>query len=117
MKPQRICRRDEITDPGSKQFTVRGASSPLEGFVVRRGDLVAAFVNQCPHTGVNLNWLPEQFLDLEATHIQCSVHGAMFRLEDGFCVWGPCAGRSLTRLPLEMRGGEIWLIPSQSTDL
>jgi nitrite reductase/ring-hydroxylating ferredoxin subunit len=93
------------------------SAGPLDGFVVRSGDHIAAFVNRCPHTGVNLNWLPDQFLDLDAKYIQCSLHGALFRVEDGLCVWGPCVAQSLQRLPLELRGDEIWLIPSQAIDV
>ena len=31
---------------------------PLRGFVVRRGELVRAYVNHCPHAGFPLNWQP-----------------------------------------------------------
>ena len=46
-----------------------------------------------------LEWLPDQFLDSSAQYIQCSVHGAMFRIEDGWCVRGPCAGDALMAIP------------------
>lgn len=117
MKPQRICQQKEIPDPGCKQFTVSHPAGRLEGFIVHRGGRLSAFVNHCPHTGVSLNWLPDQFFDRDAEFIQCSLHGALFRPDDGYCVRGPCAGRSLERLELEVRGEEIWIIPSHSSAL
>ena len=117
MKPQRICRRDEIPDPGSKEFSLANPAGSVDGFIVRRDDRLSAFINRCPHTGVTLNWLPDQFLDPDAGFIQCSLHGALFRLDDGFCVHGPCVGRSLQRLELELRGEEIWVTPSHSDAL
>jgi nitrite reductase/ring-hydroxylating ferredoxin subunit len=57
---------------------------------------------------VNLEWLPDQFLDSSAQYIQCAVHGAMFRIEDGFCVSGPCAGDTLMAIPACLQDGEIF---------
>ncbi len=42
--------------------------------------------------------------------IVCSTHGAEFRIEDGFCLRGPCAGRSLEAVPAALRDGVI-LVP------
>jgi nitrite reductase/ring-hydroxylating ferredoxin subunit len=45
----------------------------------------------CPHLGIPLNWAPERFLDLDGTLIQCSSHGALFQIDSGECIAGPCA--------------------------
>ncbi|MEE8263379.1 MAG: Rieske (2Fe-2S) protein, partial [Gammaproteobacteria bacterium] len=42
-------------------------------------------------------WVPDQFLDETGNLLQCATHGALFRIEDGFCVAGPCTGASLTQ--------------------
>ena len=34
----------------------------VEGFLVRAADMVAAYRNRCPYTGVPLNWAPDRFL-------------------------------------------------------
>ena len=78
-------------------------------FVVRRGRLVAACVNSCPHTGGPLDWVPDQFLDLERRHMLCATHGALFRLEDGHCLAGPCAGDQLTAVAVEIVEGVVVL--------
>ncbi|MEH6471185.1 MAG: Rieske (2Fe-2S) protein [Halopseudomonas sp.] len=53
------------------------------------------YLNRCPHRGIPLEWLPDQFLDLERQFIQCSTHGALFQIETGECIQGPCQGQSL----------------------
>lgn len=105
---QDLCALDAIDDPGSKGFEIDcGEQQPLRLFVVRKDGVLAAFRNRCPHTGAPLEWLPDQFFDLDRSFIQCAMHGALFRPEDGYCVRGPCAGQSLDRLELEVRQGRV----------
>lgn len=103
---QSVCRVEDLPDPGTKEFRLAGG---LEVFVVRKGEYVFAYENSCPHTGVTLNWLPDRFLDRGAETIQCDVHGARFRIEDGACLFGPCAGRGLTPVPVHIEQGEVVL--------
>jgi len=71
----------------------RGACS---GFFVREKDMtLRAYKNSCPHTGAPLNWTPDQFLTRAGLYIQCSIHGAMFKIETGECFAGPCSGKFL----------------------
>ncbi len=109
MKKIRICDLSQLTDPGSRAFALPQDDGEVEGFVVYKDGHVSAFVNSCPHTGVPLNWNPHQFLDVEAEFIQCSLHGAIFRVGDGFCLRGPCVGESLKSLPVSLEGGVIWV--------
>lgn len=96
----------DIASPGAKGYLL---DDGREIFVVRHSGGTHAYLNRCPHTGVPLEWLPDQFLDLDKTHIQCGTHDARFRLHDGFCVAGPCAGDSLTPIEIEVRDGELHL--------
>ena len=95
---RRICRLDEIDEPGAKGITVHGKGQDGAFIVVRWRGQVAVYVNSCPHTGVNLEWMPDQFFDPEGQYLQCTTHGALFRPEDGYCVAGPCTGQSLGRV-------------------
>ncbi len=104
-----LCRLEEIPDPGSRGFRVNIDGQETAVFIVHQGGSVSAFRNSCPHTGVNLEWVPDQFLDSENCHIQCSLHGALFEVQTGICIRGPCAGQSLQGLKLENREGELWL--------
>ena len=104
-----ICPLHELADPGAKGFTLGSGDWPLRGFVVRQGDCVRAYVNYCPHAGFPLNWTPDGFLAPEAPLILCAMHGALFDIETGFCVSGPCAGRKLRALPVSVAHGYVTL--------
>ncbi len=104
-----ICPLHELADPGAKAFTFGEGDWPLRGFVVRRGDTLRAYVNHCPHAGFPLNWSPDGFLAPGAPLILCVMHGALFEIETGYCVSGPCAGASLRGLPLRIVGGYVML--------
>ena len=104
---QVLCSLDELGDTLSRGFSVRWGDNRLEMFVVRRGDDIFGYRNNCPHTGAPLDWSPDDFLDAEGKFIQCAMHGALFTVENGYCVLGPCAGQSLSRVPLRLRDGLV----------
>ena len=104
--PTTLCRLADIPDPGSRGVAIAGRDI----FLVRRGDLVAGYVNSCPHTGGPLDWVEHQFLDLERRRILCATHGALFRLEDGHCLAGPCRGKGLTKVAIVVVDGEVRLV-------
>ncbi|MCB1849350.1 MAG: Rieske 2Fe-2S domain-containing protein, partial [Gammaproteobacteria bacterium] len=65
--------------------------------------------NRCPHTGAPLDWSPDQFLDAEGRFIICAMHGALFEIESGRCIYGPCVNQSLERLPVRLERGRLLL--------
>jgi nitrite reductase/ring-hydroxylating ferredoxin subunit len=77
--------------------------------VVQVGDGVRAYVNRCAHLSYPLNYLPNQFLSHDGSMIQCYVHGAIFEKSTGYCVGGPCSGRSLIALPVRIEYGYVLL--------
>ena len=108
--------------PNAKDFTPLCASSALaegqsRGFqagglklvAVRKDDRVHVYENRCPHRGVPLEWLPDQFLDISGSLIQCATHGALFLIESGECVAGPCAGQSLQELAIREDDQGVWV--------
>jgi nitrite reductase/ring-hydroxylating ferredoxin subunit len=104
-----VCRLEDIEDPGSKGLTVSIAGRLQEIFIVRRGGSVFGYLNSCPHTGGPLDWTPDRFLDLDGRHIQCAMHAALFRIEDGRCIAGPCNGDRLTPVHVEVEAGVVRL--------
>ena len=104
-----ICRLDDIASPGSIGFSIEHRGQVIDGFIVRMADLVAAYQNHCPHTGANLNWMPDQFLTCDGDFIQCSIHGALFRLNDGLCVRGPCVGKKLENIAISVESGQVYV--------
>lgn len=104
-----ICRVDDIPDRSGRGYTVELDGETRAIVVVRIGASVRAYVNECPHLGLNLDWEPDHFLDFEKRHILCGKHGALFRIGDGACVYGPCLGQSLEPVAVTVRDGEVSL--------
>ncbi len=94
---------EAIAPEGAKGYEV-GEHSVV---VVRRGAVVHAYLNRCPHLGVELNWMPDQFLDRSGRLLQCATHGALFEPDTGYCIAGPCRGKSLPRVACAVQGGHI----------
>ncbi len=110
-----ICRIEDLEPHGARAFTIGGGDWPLRGFVVRSAQGLHGYVNRCPHAGHPLNLLPGRFLSPDGALILCASHGALFEKATGFCVAGPCAGRALTALALEVHSGLVML--AQSVDV
>ena len=99
-----LCRLDEIEDGEGKGFTLGEGPDALEIVVVREGERVYGYVNSCPHTGTPLEWVENQFMSEDGGYILCHTHGALFRIEDGHCVAGPCVGDALRPVAVERDG-------------
>ena len=84
---------------------VDGNGFPREAFVFRTADGTArAFVNECAHQGVPLDWEDGDFFEDESREvIRCKTHGAKFTPRNGTCFRGPCKGKHLLSLPVEER--------------
>ncbi len=108
MSGHRLCRLDEIDDPGARGFEVGQGPWPLALFVVRRGVEVFGYANRCPHAGHQLNWIGDRFLNRDRSHIQCASHGAVFEIHTGACVGGPCPGEALQRVGITIRDGTVF---------
>lgn len=103
----RLCALAEIADPGGKGFRFRQDSRIFAGFIVRKGELLAGYVDSCPHAGWPLATFDDRYLTRDARHILCTGHGALFSLH-GEGVTSPCLGERLTVWPIVVRGGEVF---------
>lgn len=107
-----LCRLDDIPDGGARGFgPAPGGFTGL--FAVRRGAAVFVYVNSCPHVGASLDLAPDKFLTADGAHIVCSTHGALFGIEGGLCVRGPCLGDRLEAIPAQIVDGII-LVPGDA---
>ncbi len=105
-----ICPLEKLQKQGCLAWTAELEDGQLDCFLVYQDQQLFSYINACPHTGVNLNWLPDQFLDSSGKLIQCAMHGALFEIDNGNCVRGPCLGRALTAVENEIIGNRIYLI-------
>ncbi|MGB1580256.1 MAG: Rieske (2Fe-2S) protein [Nevskiales bacterium] len=106
---QKLCNLADIPEGGSKRLAFKGDRFGHGLCVVKRDGVVRAYLNRCPHTQAPMDWMPGRFLTRDGELIQCSVHGARFRIDNGYCVSGPCAGQSLQKLPIVCENGQLWL--------
>jgi len=104
-----LCPLEVIGDPGAKGLTLETPEGRREIVVVRRLGHVFAYENACPHIGTPLDFLPDRFLTQDGRHLLCSTHGALFEIATGFCIHGPCRGRSLKPVPVAVRAGQVVL--------
>jgi nitrite reductase/ring-hydroxylating ferredoxin subunit len=105
-----LCRLADLAATGAKGITIGARPAVREIVVVLDGSVVRAYVNSCPHAYSKLEFIPDTFLDAERQDLECTVHGATFRIGDGHCVSGPCKGDQLTKVPVEIRGDEVHLV-------
>ncbi|MGH8222855.1 MAG: Rieske (2Fe-2S) protein [Woeseiaceae bacterium] len=102
-----VCRFETLDDPGCREFSIGCGEWPFRGFVVRKGDSLHAYQNYCMHAGHPLNWKPDSFLTKDGGWIICASHGAMYEVDTGTCVAGPCPGKKLRAVPVEVRDGVV----------
>ena len=111
---QVLCRFDELPDGGSRGFDPDGRGQ-ASVFVVRRADAVHVYADWCPHHGTAMAWRRDEYLNAARDHIVCAAHGALFEIETGLCVLGPCLGDRLTPVPWRMAEGERIVLVNRVT--
>ncbi|MEQ1601709.1 MAG: Rieske 2Fe-2S domain-containing protein [Methylophilaceae bacterium] len=89
------------------RFALPELGERITGFVVRYNGKPYAFVNQCAHVPVELDWNQGDFFDLSKSYLVCATHGAHYEPQTGFCVMGPCKGRKLQRIETIERDNRI----------
>jgi nitrite reductase/ring-hydroxylating ferredoxin subunit len=102
-----LCKTTDIEDPGSKSFELKIKRKTQSIFLIHKNGSFFAYYNKCPHTGASLEWQENQFLDLDKELIQCATHDALFTIDSGKCIAGPCTGDSLQTLPITIQADEI----------
>jgi nitrite reductase/ring-hydroxylating ferredoxin subunit len=98
----------ELAHGTSKKFTLRRGSREFEALLVNYQGNLFAYVNRCPHTGITLDWVNNQFFSVDNRYLMCATHGAVFEPPTGECVWGPCFGLSLQSVPIEIENGKVY---------
>lgn len=97
------CALNELEGKQAAEFTL----DDTPAFVIAHKGELRAYVNRCPHLGIELNWMPGRFLDSGQCFIQCATHGALFSPDNGLCIAGPCQGEALQALDTRIDQGQI----------
>ena len=105
-----LCRTDDVAEGEAKSFIIGEGKERRDIVVVQKSGRFFAYENSCPHQAMPLETFPDKFLNEDATLFVCSTHGARFRVEDGFCISGPCEGEKLRPLAITIDGETISLV-------
>jgi nitrite reductase/ring-hydroxylating ferredoxin subunit len=96
--------------PGeTRVLKVEAGERPQEIILARTELGFRAYQNRCRHLPVSLDWGDGEVLDESGDLLQCRTHGALYRIEDGLCVAGPCKGHTLIPVEVEERGQCVYL--------
>ena len=85
----KLCHINDITEGSARGFDLHGEKY----FAVKRD--------------TQLEWHEDGFLDSDGELIQCATHGALFVIETGECVSGPCLGDRLSPAKISLENGEV----------
>ncbi len=104
----KICMIEDIPEREARAYETPNGDTI---FITQRDGMYYAYQNVCPHLQVELEFLENQFLDRDQEYIECSTHGALFLVETGECISGPCLGQSLEKVEISVHSdGGIYLI-------
>jgi nitrite reductase/ring-hydroxylating ferredoxin subunit len=103
-----LCRLNDLPDGGASALDLGTEAQPDPVIVLRQGDRVFAYRNECPHTGRRLDWAPGKFL-IDGNQLICAAHGACFYIESGRCFAGPARGDALASVAVEVVDGDVIL--------
>jgi len=105
----RVVALGDLAPGTSRKFTLTCGSVTLEGFLVNYRGTHYAYVNECQHLPMTLDWVENRFFDAAGTHLVCATHGAIYEPDTGLCVAGPCPGEVLRPLPVYAEDGALWV--------
>lgn len=116
MSEQIVCHSEELIEGGAgRRFSIRRSrTQTLPAFVVRFKGAVHAYINQCAHQPLELDWQPGIFFDRSQQYLICANHGALYAPDSGACISGHCGGRGLQTLKVEERGGHVYLVETSN---
>jgi nitrite reductase/ring-hydroxylating ferredoxin subunit len=103
-----VARVGELAHGASKKFKIRRGDFETEALLVNYQGRLFAYLNRCPHVGISLDWVDNQFFTVDHRYLMCANHGAVFEPPTGECVWGPCVGAALQKLEVEIEGEKIF---------
>ena len=104
-----LCALADIADGTARGFDPLGQGRDTM-FVVRRGARAHGWRNFCPHYGhEQMAWKKDAYLGHDGARIVCGAHGAQFEIDSGICVAGPCTGKTLVAVRLDIRAGQVFI--------
>ena len=109
---QLICDASRLQNGGlGVRFEVFYRGATCAAFVIRHDGVVYGYLNRCRHVPAELDWQEGRFFDSGADYLVCSIHGALYLPDSGYCIAGPCRGQSLLPLTVTEQDGRLYYLP------
>ena len=102
-----VARSGELKPGATKKFLLNCDGNTVEALLVNYEGQLYAYLNRCRHIALSLDWVDNEFFTEDKRHLICANHGATYEPTTGECVWGPCYGAFLQRVPLEIADGKV----------
>ncbi len=99
----------ELPEGKSVVFSFLRRGYSVEGFLLHHGSGFSAYLNQCQHWPIPLDYGDGDFYQSDIHRIRCKSHGATYEPESGICDGGPCHRARLIRYAVEIDGRDIWV--------
>lgn len=105
-----ICASAALADGGrGARFVIELKGKSMPAFAVRFCGKVYAYVNQCAHQSLELDWSKGNFFDVSGDFLMCATHGARYYPDTGACAGGRCDGQPLISLGVLERDDQVYL--------
>ena len=107
-KQRVICKSEELLEKGhGVRFQLPELGERVTAFAVRFNGVAYAYINQCAHLPVELDWNEGDFFTTDQDYLICATHGAHYEPHTGHCVLGPCQGKRLRPLVVNEQNSVI----------
>ena len=102
-----MCKSTDLVDGGEAvPFDVMYCGRASRGFAIRFEGQAYAYLNQCAHVPMEMDYQPNRFFDSTGQWLMCATHGAIYRPQTGECRGGPCRG-GLIKIALTEQNGVV----------
>lgn len=102
-----LCSSADLVERGEAvPFDIQYAGRKARGFAVRFNGQVHAYLNQCGHVPMEMDYQPNRFFDLTGQYLVCATHGAYYCPQTGQCRGGP-GRRPLVKIAIAEADGVV----------
>ena len=102
-----LCETNEFGD--KQAIKVAHPHKEISVVIIQKEQRFYAYENVCPHFSVQLDYKEGQFSLYQNQVIMCAHHSALFDIETGMCIDGPCKGKHLQVISIEHINNQILL--------
>jgi nitrite reductase/ring-hydroxylating ferredoxin subunit len=99
--------KKNFQEGSSKTFEFKVRGQRFKGFIVKKNNQYFAYQNLCQHLPITLDLNDNKFFTHDRQHLQCHMHGAIYEIDSGLCISGPCEGARLVALTVREEENEV----------